>query len=115
MNVNMAVPATYPPAAGTPGSSPISADPRFQELVRARNSLAYVLSALMMAAYLAFILLVAFNKPLLATKVAGTTSLGILLGLVLIIVAFLLTAIYVIRANGRFDELNTALVREHGR
>lgn len=113
----MAGTAAYPPAGATPGSNTlaIAADPRFKELIKARNSLAYTLSTVMMAIYLAFVFLVAFDKPLLATKIASTTSLGILMGLVLIILAFVLTAIYVVRANGRFDELNTALVREYDR
>ena len=90
-------------------------DPKFRELVKKRNGLAVTLSVLMLAIYSVFILLVAFDKPLLATKVAGTTSLGIVLGLVVIVTAFVLTAIYVVRANGRFDALTADLVREYGR
>ena len=116
MSANVAGTAAYTPAAGITDTSPaITRDRRFQELVRSRNSLALALSIIMMALYVAFILLVAFDKPLLATKVAGTTSLGILMGLVLIVVAFVLTAVYVARANGRFDDLNNELVREYGR
>ena len=115
MTTNVAATAAYSPAGTVPGNVPlpIAADPRFQELVRSRNGLAYLLTTVMMAIYLAFILTVAFNKPLLATKVFGTTSLGIVLGLVVIVLAFVLTAVYVLRANSRFDELNTALVRDH--
>ena len=88
----------------------------FQLLVKKRNSLAVVLSVITLAIYLGFIFLVAFDKPLLATKVAGgTTTLGIVLGLVVIVSAFVLTAIYVVRANGRFDELTASLVREYDR
>jgi len=58
---------------------------------------------------------VAFDKPLLAQKVGGgTTSLGIVLGLGVIITAFLLTAVYVVRANGRYDDLTDQVKREMG-
>lgn len=105
-------------ATGMSGSNQalVMRDPKFQELIKKRNGLAVVLSVVTLAIYLAFIFLVAFDKPLLATKIGGgTTSLGIVLGLVVIVSAFILTAIYVVRANGRFDALTAELVREYGR
>jgi uncharacterized membrane protein (DUF485 family) len=88
-------------------------NPRFQALVRQRSSFAWVLSIVMLVIYFGFILLVAFAKPLLATKVGGgVTSLGILLGLGVIVSAFVLTGIYVQRANSRFDELTRDLTKE---
>ena len=110
--------SAYSPQPAQHGAtiSAITADPKFQELVRTRNSLALILSIAMMAIYLGFIFLVALDKPLLATKFGGTTtSLGIVLGLVVIVAAIILTGLYVVRANGRFDELTTAIVRDHGR
>ncbi len=87
--------------------------PRFQELVRQRARFAWTLSIAMLVIYFGFILLVAFAKPLLATKVSdGVTSLGIILGLGVIVSAFVLTGIYVQRANSRFDELTRRLTRE---
>ena len=93
--------------------NPILENPRFQELVRTRSSFAWTLSAIMLAIYLAFIFLVAFAQNLLATKVGGAMSLGIVLGLVVIVSAFVLTGIYVARANGRFDDLTRDLEREY--
>ena len=87
--------------------------PRFQELVRQRTTFAWTLTIVMLVIYFGFILLVAFAKPLLAMKVGdGVTSLGILLGLGVIIAAFVLTGIYVYRANSEFDELTRNLTRE---
>ena len=87
--------------------------PRFQELVRQRTRFAWTLSIVMLVIYFGFILLVAFAKPLLATKIGdGVTSLGIILGLGVILSAFVLTGIYVQRANSRFDELTRHLTRE---
>ncbi len=81
-------------------------DPRFIALVRERSRFAWTLSIVMLVVYLAFILLVAFAHEWMATKVAGSTiSVGIVLGLAVIIFAFILTGIYVARANTRFDDL----------
>jgi uncharacterized membrane protein (DUF485 family) len=86
---------------------------RFQELVRQRSGFAWTLSIAMLVIYFGFILLVAFAKPLLATKIGGgVTSLGIVLGLIVIVSAFVLTGIYVQRANSRFDELTRDLQRD---
>ncbi|MET0531250.1 MAG: DUF485 domain-containing protein [Microvirga sp.] len=88
-------------------------NPRFQELVRQRTGFAWTLSILILVIYFGFILLVAFAKPLLATKIGGgVTSLGIVLGLGVIISAFVLTGIYVYRANGYFDELTRNLTKD---
>ena len=96
-----------------PDSDRILRNPKFQELVRTRSGFAWTLSVIMLAIYLGFIFLVAFAKPLMAMKVgAGVTSLGLVLGLVVIASAFLLTGIYVQRANGRFDELTRDLTKE---
>jgi uncharacterized membrane protein (DUF485 family) len=90
-------------------------DPKFQELVRTRSGFAWTLSAAMLVIYLGFILLVAFARDLMATKIGGgVTSLGIVLGLVVIVSAFVLTGIYVQRANSRFDDLTRDLTREIG-
>src|SRR3569832_554276 len=78
--------------------------PKFQELVRTRSGFAWTLAAVLLAIYLGFIFLVAFAHDLMAAKIGGgTTSVGIVLGLVVIVSAFALTGIYVQRANGRFD------------
>lgn len=110
-------------AALRPGASPQSRpagykaivnSAAYQELVRSRNSLAWTLSIAVLVIYLGFIFLVAFAKGFLAAKVATTTSVGIVLGLVVIVLAFVITAIYVARANGRFDELTEQVKRESG-
>lgn len=88
-------------------------DPKFQELVRIRSGFAWTLSAIMLAIYFGFILLVAFAPGLMAARIGGgVTSLGIVLGLGVIIAAFVLTGIYVARANSRFDELTRDLQQE---
>ena len=62
-------------------------------------SLSFVLSAVMLAIYLGFILLVAYNKPLLGQTVVPGLSWGILLGALVIVSAWALTLIYVLASN----------------
>jgi len=69
----------------------------------ARWRIAISLTIAMMAAYFGFILLVAFNKPLLGTRVATGLSLGMLLGASVIVVAWALTWIYISWANAHYD------------
>ncbi len=89
----------------------------FQELVQKRSRFAMTLSIIMLALYMAFILLIAFAPGLLGTPLASgmTTTWGILIGLGLIVVAIVLTGIYVRRANGEFDRLNARVLEEIGR
>jgi uncharacterized membrane protein (DUF485 family) len=87
----------------------------YQRLVRERSRLAWVLTAIMLTVYFGFILLVAFNRELLARPIGGgTTTLGIPLGLGVIVTGVMLTWVYVARANRRFDALTRDLLREAG-
>lgn len=69
----------------------------------ARWRIALSLTVAMMVAYFGFILLVAFNKPLLGTPVRPGLSLGMLLGALVIVVAWVLTWIYISWANAHYD------------
>jgi uncharacterized membrane protein (DUF485 family) len=69
----------------------------------ARWRIAVILTVAMMAAYFGFILLVAFNKPLLGRIVVPGLSLGILLGALVIVFAWAVTWIYVHWANTHYD------------
>jgi uncharacterized membrane protein (DUF485 family) len=69
----------------------------------ARWRLALLLTTAMTVIYVGFILLIAFNKPLLGTILMPGLSLGILLGVVLIITAWALIVIYVRWTNTHYD------------
>ena len=69
----------------------------------ARWRIAISLTIAMMVTYFGFILLVAFNKPLLGRLIAPGLSLGILLGALTIVVAWALTWIYISWANTHYD------------
>jgi uncharacterized membrane protein (DUF485 family) len=77
----------------------------------ARWRVAVTLTVAMMAAYFGFVLLVAFDKPLLGRLLAPGLSLGMLLGAGVIVVAWLLTWIYVRWANRHYDAALAGLRR----
>lgn len=92
----------------------IKQDPQFQALVRERTRLALILTALTLFIYFGFILLIAFEPQVLGQSLAGgVTTLGIPLGVGVIVAAFILTGIYVYFANGRFDALSEQLLERH--
>jgi uncharacterized membrane protein (DUF485 family) len=69
----------------------------------ARWRLAVALTATMTLVYAGFILLIAFNKPLLGTILVPGLSLGILLGVLLIVFAWVLIMVYVWWTNTHYD------------
>lgn len=73
-------------------------------LAAARRTVALALTGVMIVVYFGFILLIAYAKPLLAMRVTGGLSLGILLGALVIVVSWLLTWAYVRWANTRYDD-----------
>jgi uncharacterized membrane protein (DUF485 family) len=68
-----------------------------------RWRVALTLSVCMLAIYFGFILLIAFDKPLMGSILTPGLSLGILLGVVVILSAWVLTTIYVRWANRVYD------------
>jgi uncharacterized membrane protein (DUF485 family) len=75
-----------------------------KRLAMAQWRLALGLTAAMMAIYFGFILLVAFDKPLLGRLLVPGLSLGTLLGALVIVAAWLLIWVYVRWANGHYDD-----------
>ena len=85
------------------------------EIARRRWRLAGALSLFVAVIYFGFILLIAFDKPLLATRIAPGLSLGILLGALVIVASWLATWIYVRWANGPYDRIILTLRGEQNR
>jgi uncharacterized membrane protein (DUF485 family) len=81
----------------------VKIDATLEEVAAARWRIAIGLTVAMMVVYFAFILLVAFAKPLLGTLVVPGLSLGILLGALVIVFAWVLTWVYVSWANTHYD------------
>ncbi|MGE0440877.1 MAG: DUF485 domain-containing protein [Gemmatimonadales bacterium] len=72
-------------------------------LARLRWRVSLALTGLMVLIYFGFVLLIAFDKPLMSRLVSRGLSLGILLGAVVIVASWLLTWWYVRWANRRWD------------
>lgn len=90
----------------------VTSNPKYQELKAKRHTFGWTLTIMMMFVYYGFILLVAFNKPLLASKMgAGIITLGMPLGIGVILFTIIITNIYVRRANSEFDDLTTQVIK----
>lgn len=92
----------------------IRANPKFLQMVSTRNNYSIVMTIMMMVVYFGYILLIAFNKPFLATKLSAgaVTSVGIPMGLGVLVFTIIITAIYVRKANTEFDALKDAVIEE---
>ena len=80
-----------------------SADDRLHALAAQRWRIALTLTAVMIVLYFGFIVLIAYDRPLLATLLTPGLTLGILLGALVIVISWLLTYGYVRWANTRYD------------
>lgn len=98
----------------TSANARIMANPKFQRLAQERAILAWSLSALVLAVYYLFIMLVAFVPGWLHMPLyeGSHLSRGIPLGAAIIILSWLLTAWYVRHANTRFDALSAEILVE---
>ena len=94
----------------------IRANPKYQELTSKRSSFGWLLTALMMIVYYGYIALIAFNKEFLATRLGdGVTTIGLPIGLGVIVFTIVITGIYVRRANGEFDRLTRDILEQEGK
>lgn len=80
-----------------------------ESLAAARSRIAVALTAAMTAIYVAFILLIAYGKEFLGTIIAPGLSIGIALGVVVILAAWALILIYVRWANTHYDHRVTSI------
>jgi uncharacterized membrane protein (DUF485 family) len=91
----------------------IQANPKYLELRRKRNRIGWFLAALMMVVYYGYIALIAFDKEFLARPIGnGVTTIGIPLGIGVIIFTIVITGLYVRRANNEFDRLTAEILKE---
>jgi uncharacterized membrane protein (DUF485 family) len=96
-------------------TTPIDPRTAIATLSAARWRVALPLTCAMMVLYFGFILLVAFNKPLLGRQVTDGLSIGILLGALLIVASWFLIWLYTRWANTHYDREIARLRRElHG-
>ncbi len=77
--------------------------PEFARLVRKRWGVSLTLTAFMLAVYYGFVAILAFRPDLFAARVGEHLTLGIPVGLGVIVVSWLATGIYVRWANDDYD------------
>ncbi|MDD2357148.1 MAG: DUF485 domain-containing protein [Thiovulaceae bacterium] len=89
----------------------IKNDPNYIELVAKRTAFSIKLTIAILVVYFAFILTIAFDPTLLGTPMSSdsVTTIGIPIGMAVIVFAFILTGIYTKRANTEFDDLSNKI------
>jgi uncharacterized membrane protein (DUF485 family) len=95
-------------------ASRILNNPKYRDLIKQRDALAWTLSACVLVLYFGFVLMVAFAPEFLTQKISSTSviPLGMLIGVGVIVGSIILTAIYVTRANSHFDPLIESIIRD---
>ena len=91
----------------------IRANPKYKELKAKRTSFGVLLTILMMVVYYGYIALIAWNKPFLSQPLgSGVTTIGVPIGMGVIIFTIVITGIYVRRANTEFDALTRDILED---
>jgi uncharacterized membrane protein (DUF485 family) len=91
----------------------IKSNPNYQKLVSVRSVYGWAMTAIMLVVYYGYILLVAFDKQLLATRIgSGVMTWGIPIGIFVIAFTVVITGVYVLRANKQFDDLTEEIRKE---
>jgi uncharacterized membrane protein (DUF485 family) len=95
----------------------IRSNPKFAELVGKRTRFSIILSLFVLVPYYSFMMVTAFNPALLATPLSegSVMTWGWPLAALLVVGGWLLTGIYIRRANGEFDELTQKILLEAGK
>ncbi len=95
--------AAKPEARGHKTAHEVINSPEFKSLVSKRWSVSGILLVLLFVSYYGYVILIGTNKELLAQKVGEVTTLGIPMGVGVIVFAFVLTAVYIAWANASYD------------
>lgn len=81
----------------------------FKKLVYKRWVVSLLLTGLMLSVYFGYLLTIAFNKPVLSHQIDKNVTLGLPIGIGIILLAWLLTGIYVYWANSDYDKSVTEI------
>jgi len=91
----------------------IQSNPKYQQLKQTRSRYGWTLTILMLIVYYGYTAVVAFDKSFLAKPMgAGVTTIGIPIGMVVIVFSVIITGLYVRRANREFDALTREVLQE---
>jgi len=87
--------------------------PKYLELRAKRNRFGVILTILMLLVYYGYIALIAFDKPFLGQRIGfGVITLGVPLGIGVIVFTIVITGIYVRRANSLYDDLTKEILKD---
>ena len=91
----------------------IQRNPKYLQLKSTRGRYGWTLTILMLIVYYGYIALIAFDKEFLAKPIgAGVTTIGIPIGMAVIVFSIAITGLYVRRANSEFDALTREIIEE---
>jgi len=90
----------------------IRKNPQFADMVNRRERFAWFLAGVVFLVFYSFVMAVAFAPDWIAQKPfeGSNVTIGILLGLFQFVSFWILTFVYVRRANGEFDDMNKQIV-----
>ncbi len=96
-----------------PAVERIQRNPKYQQLKSIRNRFGWTLTILMLIVYYGYIGLIAFDKEFLAKPLgAGVTTIGIPIGMAVIVFTIIITGIYVFRTNDTYDSLTRDILKD---
>ena len=89
-------------------------NPNFLNLVRLRNRISWSLTIIIISCYFTFITIIAFAPNIFSQKLFSYSviTLGIIIGLLIILLSIFLTGVYVYIANKKLDELNQRAIKQ---
>jgi uncharacterized membrane protein (DUF485 family) len=92
----------------------VRANPRYHALARERSVLGGILSAIVLAGFIAFILMMGFARHFLGEPMAAgsSISIGFPIGFGFGVICMICSGFYVWRANKDFDRLIAEIVKE---
>jgi len=89
-------------------------NPKYAELTSKRNAFSITLSVITLLMYFGFIALIAYGKEILGAQLmdGSVITVGLPVGVAIIVTSIILTGIYVRRANSEFDDLTHEIIKE---
>jgi len=87
----------------------------FKSLAKRKSFVSWLLSAVTLLTYFSFILLVAFFPEVLGLRISDESiiTIGIPIGVSIILLAFASTGIYVFIANREFDQTEKIILKKN--
>ncbi|MGC8796770.1 DUF485 domain-containing protein [Thermodesulfovibrio sp. 3462-1] len=76
----------------------------FKSLVRSKNAISLILTIAELVVYFGFVLLIAYSKEFLGQKIYGPVTVGIPIGIGVIVISWIFTGIYVAWSNKKYDQ-----------